>query len=156
MTNLTPEDLEKIQRELSYKPETGELVWVNPKGHRSIGLAGTQDPRGYRVVNFGVGKRAYYHQIAWFLGTVLWPKGVIDHINRDKSDNRLCNLRDTTAYTNAWNRFRGLYTGVRYRKERLKWQAYVHEGGRFTNLGHFKCRTAALFKRLKYNKDRDG
>lgn len=143
-----------LRDNLVYEPLTGEIVWLEVKGRRSNGLAGTSDHRGYRVIRLGKLGSHYYHRVAWFLGTGEWPTGVIDHINRDKTDNRLENLRDVTFVVNSWNQTRTELTGVRYRKEKGRWQAYASENGRFKSLGHFKCRTKAVLTRYKYNKER--
>ena len=39
------------------------------------------------------GKLIYAHRAAWAIHFGEWPKGEIDHINGDASDNRIINLR---------------------------------------------------------------
>lgn len=49
-------------------------------------------------------KRYEAHRVAWFLSTGDWPTLIIDHINGDKQDNRLSNLREVTKSQNGENR----------------------------------------------------
>jgi hypothetical protein len=60
----------------------------------------------YRQVSF-MSKSYQAHRLAWFYVHGVWPTGQIDHINRNKSDNRLINLRDCTISENKQNS--GLY-----------------------------------------------
>lgn len=70
------------------------------------------------------------------------PGELVDHINRDPLDNRLCNLRSATKSTNGMNR--GLnqnntsgYKGVSWKKRRSKWTARVRVGRREVSCGYF-------------------
>ena len=65
-------------------------------------IAGTNYWRGYRAIR--VAGRIYKaHRLAWLYVTGEWPKSRLDHINRDPSDNRFCNLREDTRAQNAVN-----------------------------------------------------
>ena len=44
------------------------------------------------------------HRLAWLMAYGVWPSGDIDHINGDRQDNRLCNLRDVSHSRNLFNR----------------------------------------------------
>ena len=69
------------------------------------------------------------------------PRGMlVDHINRDKTDNRLCNLRIVSRAGNRWNS--DAHPGVTRRGSR--WQAWIKIGGRFAHLGMFKRREDAV------------
>ena len=67
---------------------------------------------------------------------------VVDHINRDKSDNRKCNLRITTFETN--NRNTGMYShnisgykGISRLKTTGKWEVYIHQHNKKICLGSY-------------------
>ena len=49
-------------------------------------------------------KRFYAHQLAWLYVHGVWPKAEIDHINMDRADNRLVNLREATKAQNNFRR----------------------------------------------------
>jgi hypothetical protein len=66
--------------------------------------AGSVKRNGYVAIKIdGVLYKA--HRLAWYLGTGVWPAPEIeiDHINRVKGDNRLCNLRLVTRIGNQAN-----------------------------------------------------
>lgn len=73
------------------------LVYVEPR------LPSSHHHTGYKTVGLG-GKNYLEHRVVWFLAHGQWPKGEIDHINRDKHDNRIENLRVVSKSQNARNR----------------------------------------------------
>lgn len=77
---------------------------------------------------------------------------IIDHINRNKLDNRKCNLRIATASVNAINR--GLqsnnttgYKGVYFDKRRRVWKAWVKVYGKLITLGSYPKKEEAIAAR---------
>lgn len=70
-------------------------------GKQKGGRAGTTHHSGYRIVKIK-GKCYAEHRLIWFMHYGYWPFE-IDHINLDKSDNRISNLREVTKSQNAWN-----------------------------------------------------
>lgn len=89
---------------LDYDPPSGVFRWKSSKGFRVKGaVAGTICRRGY--VSIGIGGKIYKaHRLAWFFVHGVWPSGQIDHIDRDKSNNRIANLRDVEQSVNQENR----------------------------------------------------
>ena len=100
--------LEQARELFSYDPDTGELTWVNGfrRGNGAMAPAGTVagcfDGEGYLVSRTN---RTQYknHRLAWLLYHGEWPKGAIDHIDGDKANNRISNLRMTTNSENLQN-----------------------------------------------------
>jgi hypothetical protein len=90
---------------LEYKESTGEFFWKeNRRGRGGIkkgDLAGTISD-GYKIITIN-GHKYKAHRIAWFYMTGRWPYPVVDHINRNKLDNRFENLRETTVKENTIN-----------------------------------------------------
>ena len=80
---------------VSYNPKTGVIC-------RDGKPVTTTDSQGYKRLQVER-KSIRQHRVAWYLAYGYWPKEV-DHINGDKSDNRLNNLRECTRSTNMLNR----------------------------------------------------
>jgi len=90
--------------------ENGHVFWKGSRGSVAAGKqAGTLtkggNNRGGGYLKLDVDGRSYrLHQIIWAYHTGRWPDGEIDHINRNRSDNRIANLRDSTVSQNRVNR----------------------------------------------------
>jgi len=147
---LTQLDVHQV---LSYNPETGEFTWVQPAAARMKpgDRAGYAKPNGYRYIK--IGSKAYSeHRLAWLYMFGDWPAAEIDHVNQNRSDNRLENLREATHKQNAENRkartgslsgFRGVaYSGG-------KWTATIMHFGQQKMLGQFDDIELAKQARLK-------
>lgn len=85
---------------------------------------------------------------------------LVDHINRDKLDNRCSNLRLVSFKTNITNRGKQRnnssgYTGVQYRKDRNKWFALIGNNGSYKRLGSFDNPAEAHKAYLKAKEERD-
>ena len=137
MTKFKPlPPLAVLQEFLSYDPETGLFVWVNkkPKSRRIPGtVAGSIWKDGYRRIMFQY--KAYAaHRFAWLYLTGEDPgSSLIDHIDRNRSNNRADNLRLATYSQNQWNQ---VSKGWIYTKEG-RCQARITHSHEFQYLGVF-------------------
>jgi len=97
---------------IQYNPLTGSFKWLTHGPKRQAGgPAGRYDSRGYLCITFnGVTYRAA--NLAWYLTHGEWPKGVIDHKDRNYANNKLDNLRDISQRMNCLNRHRYSKTGL--------------------------------------------
>ena len=96
--------IERLSELFTIDPETGLLSHKTPARKHAVGEeAGYLNSIGYRQVAFD-GKIYSVHRIAWALYYGEQPKGEIDHINGDRSDNRKGNLRLATSAQNNQNR----------------------------------------------------
>jgi len=78
---------------MRYEAETGNFFWTAPRPKIQVGqLVGYKSKKGYIHTEIN-GKHYACHRLAWFYATGKWPECQIDHINRDRSDNRIENLR---------------------------------------------------------------
>jgi hypothetical protein len=159
-------DIEHLRERVTYDPVTGELRWV-----KSAALASFPDARacrswhsqkagklitsskyGYVRVGLNIEGRVRYflgHRVAWALTTGAWPEHDVDHIDRNRSNNRWANLRAATTMHNAWNR--GLLPtntsgeiGVRWCGRDNRWKAEITTNWKRKHLGSFKIREDAV------------
>ncbi len=106
------------------------------------------DSDGYVMV--GRGEKVHRLVLRAFVGPA--PPGYeADHINRDRADNRLVNLRWVTRSQNLRGTRRPNKSGtpgVRFREDRLNpWQAYIQHEGRMRSVGHFSSQAEAVAAR---------
>ena len=114
------------------------LTHVNPEGY----LHGSIFGRLYRA-----------HRVAFALHYGEWPQHDVDHINGDRSDNRIANLRDVTNAQNHRNRALSKRnttgaSGVFFCPRKNVWRAMIRvQGGRKKSLGHHSSMEAAVIAR---------
>ncbi len=100
---ITVEELEQIKSIIIYDHQTGYL-YKRSKHDGVLYRCGWQHPSGYRQVSV-IGRNIYEHRLAWALyyGEDPYPLE-IDHINRNRGDNIISNLRRVTILENAQNK----------------------------------------------------
>ena len=101
MTDVTQEYL---IRTYAYDPQDGKFRHRGQTANRITpwSVAGFVNEKGYRVIKVK-GKAYKAHRLAWMYVYGEWPNGQIDHINGDKEDNRIANLRIVTDSENRQN-----------------------------------------------------
>lgn len=135
-------NIEKILETFHYDSEQGKLFWkIKRSQNTKIGdEAGWITSDGYRKVRFDQ-KEIRTHRIIFFIEHGFVPD-VIDHINGNRLDNTITNLRACSKSQNGMNRGRqkncssGI-SGVCWNKAANKWQAYIKVNGRQIYLGVF-------------------
>lgn len=136
---LTPE---RVRALLNYDPETGIFTWrVNRSNVKAGAQAGNRNSViGY--VQIGIdGKLRLAHRMA-FLHQFGECPAFVDHVNHDRADNRLANLRAATCTANSVNR--GIpaantsgVQGVQFCKSTRRWRAVMSIGNRPKHIGRF-------------------
>jgi len=140
---------------LRYDNETGEFYRVKPRPQDRGRPAGSIDNNGYRVISIKA-KQFKAHRLAWLYVHGVEPTRMIDHIDGDRSNNRIENLREVTPFENAKNqRMRkdntSGFTGVTWSKSAQKWRVCVKSEGVSHHLGYYIDKEAAVSARLAAN-----
>ena len=141
---------------VNYSPNSGEFIWKSKPidepdaarwNARYAGKpCGTYDDKGYLRILLqidGKKRKIRAHRLAWFIANGVLPSGEIDHINQDKADNRISNLRDVPKELNQRNGTRkGNNTsgvpGVTWHKQCGKWCAQASVDGKHYHIGLFE------------------
>lgn len=141
-------DTEDIKQVVGYDPETGVIFWlVSRKKSQAGEEAGHIHKSGYRHIEI-FGRHYAAHRLAWFLHYGVNPKHQIDHINKNKSDNRMCNLREATNGQNRSNTRSSSKHGLKgvcfkpWLKEK-PWEARITKNKKVIYLGCYKTKEEA-------------
>lgn len=134
----------ELRSQLHYDPQTGVFTRIGRTPHKNCKLGrtlGSKFKNGYLMVTLA-GRKYYLHRLAWLYTHGVWPKE-IDHINRDRTDNRITNLREVTRTQNNLNsklsrRNRSGVRGVSWFARDGLWRASISRKGKIINLGHFE------------------
>lgn len=168
MTTLTAESL---RAQFAYNAETGVFTrlarardefkcdrdWAAWNAKFAGDIAGTASSQGYRYIKIKQ-KRFAEHRLAWMYVYGEFPRGEIDHINGNRSDNRLTNLRVVTRAENCRNLARRSdntsgHIGVSWNKAMSKWAARIAVGGKHRALGLFVNLADAISARKAAERD---
>ena len=122
----------RLRELLHYDPETGKFLknGVEPNAHSC----------DYLVISL-MGKSHKAHRLAWFYVHGEGPaKGfIVDHVNRDRKDNRIANLRLASHRENMQNKSKpqgeNSYLGVTKDRFSNKWRASIYSEGKRVGLG---------------------
>lgn len=138
-----------------YNQDSGELYNKNRK-YSKIKKVNTLSTKGYLRVTINY-KQYFVHIIIWLYVYGYLPSTHIDHINGNKTDNRLSNLREVTNKQNHRNmalfsNSKTLTCGVSFVKRINKYRAYITINGKQKHLGYFESLKDAEIERLKFNK----
>jgi hypothetical protein len=133
--------VEYVKACVHYDPETGiftaRLSRQNSPAGRVLGTLGSH---GYLSTSLA-GHSVLLHRLAWFYEFGVWPEAT-DHIDRDRLNNRLANLRGCSLQENNWNlpqhpNNKSGFTGVTWDNRKHKWFASIRVGGKTKSLGRF-------------------
>lgn len=152
--------IESIKDRLDYDPDTGFLWWKpcsDMPTHWNTRYAGkraftSQDGKGYcqgQIFN----RLFKAHRVIFAISHGRWPLAV-DHINGNRMDNRIANLREVDPLENARNlgirpANRSGVNGVYWEERRSKWLASIRVIGRSKHLGYFSDFDDAVEARKK-------
>lgn len=161
MANRQLPSPEALRQLLRYQPETGKLFWKErPVSMFTDGRYKAAHNAAWWNRNFS-GKEAFTalsnhgyrhglisrrsfkaHRVIWALVHGYWPDGQIDHVNGDRADNRIANLREASGAENMQNR--GLqvsntsgFKGIAWSAKQGRWVVRISKDGRRTYIGSY-------------------
>lgn len=160
---LTPDQLRLL---VDYDPDTGAFVWkarpVDRKGwnKKHAGTPALNCGKGNNGYLAGLifKRKVYAHRAAWAITYGYWPE-YADHIDRDKKNNRISNLREVSNLENSRNATLGKnntsgHFGVCWHSRGKFWTATICVDYRGIYLGSFPTKDEAIAARkaaeLKY------
>jgi len=131
--------VEYLKELFRYDPLSGKLTRIISTTHRvkAGDEAGVVNHYGYKVVSI-FGHKYQVHRVAWVMVHGTWPLDEIDHINGNRSDNRIENLRAVTCRDNRLNlsiHRAGRLFGCTKIKD--KWQVQIKVGKKYNYIGLF-------------------
>ncbi|WP_443021485.1 HNH endonuclease signature motif containing protein [Sphingobium sp. AntQ-1] len=158
--------VQALRKLINYDSATGGLEWLHRPRHYfqsnrifnswNAKWAGkpaftSKDHHGY--FNGRIFGRTYLaHRVAFALENGAWPIGEIDHVNGNRADNRIANLRVVTRSENARNM--GLSranksgcSGVYWSVKGREWRAQIAAGGKKVAIGGYQCLDDAIAAR---------
>lgn len=147
---------ELLKEYIEYDKETGDLFWIKDRGYRV--KAGDKfgcfdKSTGYIACEI-FGFRNLAHRFVWFYHYGYWPD-MLDHKDRDKTNNKLNNLRETTSLLNSHNvdktSHSSKYPGVGFHKASGKWRVRTRVNGKRLEIGRYKTELEAKDAYEKYN-----
>lgn len=121
---------------ITYNKHTGQFF-----GTKTTNPVGRMHNKGYWRITHA-NKCYLAHRLAWFFCYGVWPKE-IDHIDNNKLNNSIGNLREVTHQLNQLNMpLRSNNTsgvkGVNWDKQRKRWRSRVIINGKYFTAGYFK------------------
>ena len=133
--------IDRLRELLKYSPDNGSIVWAKTSSNRAVAGSPAGCLSGNRRVLRVDGVLLKAHRVAWALNFGEWPNKLIDHINGDPTDNRLCNLRACSHGENMQNMRKARSDSqskmIGAQKDRNRWVANIRIDGRKSYLGSF-------------------
>ena len=142
----------RLKELFSYDEETGFFVRYKRLGPKK-NIAGHVATKGHRQIMVD-GKLYMAHRLAWLYVYGEYPQSLIDHINRNPDDNRICNLRLATNSQNQQNtgirkNNKSGAKGVSYCQDSNNWRVRITKQDKTFDFGRFKNFDLAVEARKK-------
>lgn len=136
---------ERLQELFLYQASTGYLIRkVDRQRVKAGDIAGSATRKGYLRTHVD-GRLYMNHVLAWIMYYGTSPSMQIDHINRDKTDNRIENLRLVDNRENCCNRTNHTsgHPGVDFHRKSNLWRCRIRVREKRYSLGYFKSAAVA-------------
>lgn len=143
LLHLSPKEWQEM---VTYDPLSGEIqgasthinTYKGSEGYLQVHLKGATFP---------------VHRVAWFLYYSYWPQ-FIDHIDGDRTNNKLSNLRECNRTENMCNKAahrKGKLVGCNFDKTRGLWSAAIKlDNGNRVHLGRYASEREASLQYCRY------
>lgn len=140
--------LKYLNKNIEYNKKTGILFWKKKIGR---GLAnqkcGNIGSDGY--VRLGIMNKSYkLHRIIWLLENNSWPEKELDHLDGNKNNNKIENLRDVSKRVNLCNfeiHRKGKQAGVVFDKKKKLYRSRINYNKTQIYLGRYKQKEKAVY-----------
>ena len=145
-----------LRQRLRYDPETGALHWRDNPDFPAMWRTRYSGRAAFTCVNHNgyrmgrVDSRAFLaHRVIWAMYHGEWPQGEIDHLDHDRLNNRIANLRivdhrENHRNTSLRRNSASGVLGVSWFKAGAKWSAYIMVDRVKRHLGYFDDKQAAI------------
>lgn len=134
----------EVNQSLYYCHETGVFTWARDSMRAKRGaIAGSKNKINGYVELCVYGKKYLAHRVAWLIARGTNAELPIDHINGNRSDNRIANLRLDESGINAQNirkpkkQNTSGFLGVTFCRHTGRWLAQICVNRKHKNLGRF-------------------
>jgi hypothetical protein len=137
-------DQETVKKLFYYDAETGMLIWRNGNKRNVKPWQEAKALNGLGYYSVKIQNKSYpVHRIIWLYVHGIFPDQDIDHKNRIRNDNRLCNLRSVSRTDNCQNislprHNKSGHIGVSWIKRHEAWTVYVKVNKKNKWLGCYK------------------
>lgn len=134
-----------------FKADWAAKMWNEQWAGKEVGC---DCGKGYKRTQI-FGKKVLVHRICWTIVNGVTDSD-IDHINGDRSDNRISNLRIATKTQNRMNQGvpknnKSGFVGVSWAKHKGQWMASISVAGKKINLGYYELIDDAISARKLAN-----
>jgi hypothetical protein len=132
----------RLRELLHYDSDTGVFTRLNSRKRTNAqGAVGSLYSCGYVYISLAP-RRYIAHRLAWLYVHGYMPSNDLDHINGDRADNRIANLRECTRAENMQNYKKPRtntsgFIGVHWRAKDNRWTAVINSGRKAHHLGLF-------------------
>ena len=136
-------DQQTVKKLFYYDAESGMLLWRNGHGRnvKPWQQAKAQNGHGYYTAKIN-NTSHLVHRLIWLYVHGRFPEKYIDHKNRIRNDNRLCNLRNVSTTDNAQNislpkHNTSGHMGISWYARDQKWNVYIKVNKKNKWLGRY-------------------
>tara|TARA_R110002153_G_scaffold155350_1_gene307386 strand:+ start:250 stop:750 length:501 start_codon:yes stop_codon:yes gene_type:complete len=149
MAKSKPLDIDLLITLIDYNKNNGLLKWkdITGRGKKKHEPGSVHKKTGYKRLTV-LGRTLSHHRVAWALHYSEQPPKIIDHIDGDKTNNKISNLRSGIESLNQQNQTNphsrnktSIYIGVSLFKGR--WRAKIYHNKKYYFLGYFKSEVEA-------------